>query len=291
MPTIETTAGPLDYVDSGGPGPTLLFAHGLSMTHTQWDAVVPLLPGCRCVRPTLPMGGHRHPMRRGADLGHRGQARLLLELCELLDLRDVTLVLNDWGGGQFAVLEPGAARIARMVLVACEAFDNFPPPPARPLAAALAVPGVAWLVMQALRVRAVRHAPMAYGGLSLGRLPDEVMDEWFAPARRSAAIRRDFVAFARSAPDRTTLLDWSAELAGFAGPVLVVWAAQDRLMPAEHGPRLAELYPAGHLAVVPDAATLIPFDQPERLAELIRGFLADTGAPPVPVSAAPPNGR
>jgi pimeloyl-ACP methyl ester carboxylesterase len=58
--------------------------------------------------------------------------------------------------------------------------------------------------------------------------------------------------------------------------VLVVWAAEDRLMPAEHGVRLAELYPQGRLVTIPDSYTLVPEDQPAALTAAIRGFLAET---------------
>lgn len=50
-------------------------------------------------------------------------------------------------------------------------------------------------------------------------------------------------------------------------------ADRDVLMPAEHGPRLAALYPNARLEIVNHSGTLIGEDQPERLAELIRDFV------------------
>jgi pimeloyl-ACP methyl ester carboxylesterase len=52
----------------------------------------------------------------------------------------------------------------------------------------------------------------------------------------------------------------------------VVWAVRDRVMPPEHGRRLAELLPQGRLVEIDDSYTLIPLDQPARLAEAIRQF-------------------
>jgi pimeloyl-ACP methyl ester carboxylesterase len=43
-------------------------------------------------------------------------------------------------------------------------------------------------------------------------------------------------------------------------------------MPPEHGRRLAELLPHGQLVEVEDSYTLIPLDQPARLAQIIRKF-------------------
>ena len=280
MPRIELSAGPVDYVDTGGDGPVLVLSHGVPMNETQWRKVVPLLPGYRCVLPTLPLGGHRQPMRPGADLSQAGVARLLGEFIAGLDLHDVTLVLNDWGGGQFLISDGGADRVGRLVLVACEAFDNFPPGPAKPLEVVAKVPGGVWLLVQLLRLKAVRHHPKTYGGMSLRGIPDEILDDWFAPALRSREIRRDFAKFATSTPDRATLLAWSDRLREFDRPVLVVWASDDPMMPREHGPRLAELYPQGRLVEIADSSTLVPEDQPERLAEALIAFLAETGAAP-----------
>jgi pimeloyl-ACP methyl ester carboxylesterase len=65
-------------------------------------------------------------------------------------------------------------------------------------------------------------------------------------------------------------------LAGFPRPVLVAWASEDRVMPPEHGRRLAGLLPQGQLAEIDDSYTLVPLDQPARLAQLIGDFI---GAP------------
>nr|WP_308403919.1 alpha/beta hydrolase [Streptomyces sudanensis] len=132
-----------------------------------------------------------------------------------------------------------------------------------------------------MRVPSIRNGRRGYGGLSLRGVPDEIMDDWFTPIARNGDVRRDFAKFATSAPGRKTLLDWSGRLRSFDGPVLVVWATEDPLMPREHGPRLAELYPEGRLVEIGDSSTLVPEDQPERLAEAITDFLTRTGAEPV----------
>jgi pimeloyl-ACP methyl ester carboxylesterase len=45
-------------------------------------------------------------------------------------------------------------------------------------------------------------------------------------------------------------------------------------MPRDHGRRLAELLPHGHLVEIPDSYTLIPEDQPAALAANLRELLA-----------------
>ena len=74
--------------------------------------------------PTMPLGGHRRPMRADADLSPRGIGRLDAQFLEALDLRDVTLVGNDSGLFLFAAVQC-AGRISRLVVTSCEAFENF----------------------------------------------------------------------------------------------------------------------------------------------------------------------
>ncbi|MEV0144360.1 MULTISPECIES: alpha/beta hydrolase [unclassified Nonomuraea] len=277
VPEIELSAGVIEYEDTGGEGPVVVFLHGLTIDSTVWRKVVPGLAGeYRCVLPTLPLGSHRRPMRPGADLSLRGLASLVGEFLERLDLREVTLVLNDWGGAQVLVSEGRAERVGRLVLTACEAFDNYPPGlPGRAIATAAKIPGGLWLTMRALRLRAARRAPGGWGWMSKRPIPDEIMDGWFRPATTDPAIRRDLAAYVRSTPPKAVLLEWAERMRAFDRPVLVVWAAEDRLMPREHGRRLAALFPDARLVEIGDSYTLIPEDRPEALVESLRDFLTD----------------
>jgi pimeloyl-ACP methyl ester carboxylesterase len=78
MPTLELSAGPIDYRDGGGGGPVVVLLHGVPMDSGQWREVEERLGSdLRLVLPTLPLGGHRRPMRPDADFSLLGQARLL----------------------------------------------------------------------------------------------------------------------------------------------------------------------------------------------------------------------
>lgn len=273
MFTVDVPAGPIAYDDTGGDGPVLVFGHGLLMDGRQWRKVIPLLPGYRCITPTLPLGAHTVPMHDDADLTQTGVAGILADFLDALDLDDVTLVLNDWGGGQFVISEGRDKRIGRLVLVSCEAFDNFPPKPARPAALLCRFPGGGWVLSRMLGTRLFRHSRRAYGALAKSGIPDAMFDEWFRPAVESAAIRRDLVKFATGSPSRRRLLELSENLATFDRPVLVVWAREDRMMPLQHADRLVELFSDARKVVVDDSWTLIPEDQPEIMAQLLRDFV------------------
>ncbi|MBM7441161.1 alpha/beta fold hydrolase [Streptomyces sp. HB132] len=275
MAEVTLSAGVVEYEDTGGDGPVVVLLHGVAMNGSLWRHVVAgLRPDFRCVVPTLPLGGHRRPMRPDADLTVLGVAHLVAEFLDELDLEDVTLVMSDWGGAQALVAEGRDRRIGRLVITSCEAFDNFPPGlPGRNLYAAAKAPGGLRLAFALLKLKPARRLPMTWGWMSRRPVPHDVMDDWFRPLWTSAAIRRDLRAYVLGVPPRDELLAWAQALRTFDRPALVVWAAEDKVMPPAHGRRLADLLPEGELVEVADSYTLIPEDQPQRLTEAIRGFV------------------
>jgi pimeloyl-ACP methyl ester carboxylesterase len=270
---IELSAGTIEYVDSGGDGHVVVMLHGLMMDASLWDEVIADLgPDYRCIAPTLPLGAHRLGMRDDADLSPRRIAKLVGELLDQLDLDDVTLVGTDTGGALVQLLiGDGAARVGRIVLASCDAFDNFPPGltgKALVLSGKLP-PAMFGLFMQQMRLRLVRRLPIAFGWLTMRG--DRATARWVKPVLKQPEIRRDTVRVLRAiAAERNLLVEAAERLPTFDRPALVVWAAQDRVMPPEHGRRLAELLPHGRLVEISDTYTLIPLDQPARLAEVMR---------------------
>lgn len=277
MPEISLSTGTVEYEDTGGSGPVLVFLHGLTMNGSLWRHVVAeLQTDYRCVLPTLPLGGHRRPMRADADLSLPSLARLVGEFVAALDLTDVTIVQNDWGGVQILIAVGDTSRIHRLVITSCEAFDNYPPRPARAIVLAARIPGGLAAMMQLLRLRLARRAPRSWGWMSKRPVPDAVMDDWFHPATTDRLIRRDLAKYATSVPPRSVLLDWAERSRSFTGPVLVAWATEDKMMPRQHGQQLAEMFPNSRLVEIDDCYTLIPEDQPERLTGAIADFLSAT---------------
>jgi pimeloyl-ACP methyl ester carboxylesterase len=275
MNQIELSAGTIDYEDTGGEGPTLVLLHGLLMDASLWDDVIAdLSVDHRCVAPTLPLGAHRHAINADADLSLRGIARLVTELLDRLDLREVTVVGNDTGGALVQLLVcDGATRISRIVLASCDAFDNFPPGlTGKTLVLTGKLPPAMFgLFMQHMRLRPVRRLPIAFGWLT--KRGDTATKRWIKPVLQHREIRRDTVRVLRAAAAENHLLLDAAEcLPTFDRPALVVWAGDDRVMPPDHGRRLADLLPKGQLVEIPDSYTLIALDQPAPLAQSIRDF-------------------
>ncbi|WP_030408961.1 alpha/beta fold hydrolase [Streptomyces albus] len=279
MPEIELSAGTIDYEDTGGDGPVVVLAHGLGFDESVWSEVTcDLRSDFRVLVPVLPIGSHRRPMRPDADLSAHGIAALLAEFTERLDLRDVTLVQNDAGTAQL-LIGVRDDRIARLVLTSCEALENYPPGvQGRTLHRASRIPGGLFLLLQSFRFPPLARMRVSLGGMTKRRLPKELIARWYGPLLRSREIRRDFAKFCRST-DPDCYRKAAANLSSFTRPALVVWGAEDRMMPSATGRRLAQLLPNARYVEVPDARTLVPFDNPAGLTAELRRFVEEHPLP------------
>ncbi len=144
-------------------------------------------------------------------------------------------------------------------------------------ALAAKMPGGLNAALQPLRLRPLRRLPIVLGWMSKRPIPNEVVDAWLHPAVSQAAIRRDLQKYAGTA-SKSDFVDATKDIGSFDRPVLVVWAAEDRVMPRGHGRRLAEMFPRGRLVEIADSYTLIPEDQPGELVRVLREFLAAESA-------------
>ena len=272
MSTIELSHGTVHYQESGAGAP-VVFLHGYLMGAHLWDPVVRRLEGeFRCLVPELPFGAHPVPMRPSADLTAGGLGRLVADFLAALDLRDVTLVGNDSGAAVAQVVAARhAGRLGGLVLATGDAFDNFPPKPFRPLIAA-ARAGTLTPLLAMLKARPARSLPTAYGWLTYGDLPHDLIDQWVAAYFADKGVRRDLRRLTAALGDDDFMNQIATELAGFTKPALLAWAADDKFFPVEHARRLAAVLPNARVELVPLSRTWVMRDQPERTAHLVAGL-------------------
>lgn len=268
--TLELQGGRLN-VHVSGEGPAIVFVHGVLVNANLWRKVVPRLDGFTRVALDLPLGSHLLPMPARACTPP-DVAQLVGEAVEALDLHDVTLVGNDTGG---AICQLAAADrpdwLGRLVLTSCDAFEHFPPPRLKPLFVTLGMPGGLRAAYVAMRLRAPRHLPVAFGWLSHERIPDEVTDSYVLPVIENAGVRGDFKRLVAGV-DRADTLAAAEKLRAFDRPALIAWSADDRFFPLKDGERLAATIPGARHELIAGARTFSAEDRPGRLAELIAAF-------------------
>jgi pimeloyl-ACP methyl ester carboxylesterase len=272
---VALPQGTIRYRERGS-GEPIVFVHGVLVNGDLWREVVPRLADrYRCIVPDLPLGAHELPMNEDADLSPPALAGLIVDFIAALGLDRPTIVANDTGGAltQIAAVEHGD-RLGRVVLTSCDAFEHFFPWMFRYLPLLTRVPGGLSLLGRAARFRAVRRAPNAFGWLMHQDPPQEVLDGWTRPAATNPGVRRDVTKVLRGVDKRHTLAA-AERLGSFDQPVLIAWAAGDKVFPFADAQKLASILPNAELRTVQDSYTFIPEDQPEELASLIGEFLDD----------------
>lgn len=267
----RTHLGPVEYRDIG-EGPVVVFLHLVLAEASHWDRMPPLLPGFRCILPTLPMGAHRLPADRDADLSAAGLARAVADLIEDLDLRDVTLVGNDSGGAISQVVAANhPERLARVVLTNCDMYDAFPPRMFSYFKLLPYVPGGMALTARALKVRMFWRLPFVFG-----RLTHEVdgvkIRRWADALLADRAVRRDAAKAIKGFGPRVTN-EAAAALRTTTLPFLVAWGADDRVFAPALAQRFCAEVPTAELVMIEGSMTLVCWDRPERLAELVTEFV------------------
>lgn len=275
MKSVDIAAGTIEYREEGcTDGPPVVLLHGLLMNDAQWDLSLPLLPKeFRYLIPILPLGGHRIPMHPNADLTMPGMVQILADFLDALALIDVTLVVTDWGGPLLLTDAGLDKRIGRMVICPSEAFDNFPPGfPGKVVALATLNTWTVQLAMRQLKNAWLRRRWLLFGQMAKKPVPQKIVDRWLAPGLADPRIREDLIRYCRTQFNKSELISATNKLAGFDKPALILWS-RNPVMPFDHGLRLAELLPSGHLQTIDDAYVLIMLDQPEATAHAIGEFL------------------
>ncbi len=267
---IALPQGTIRYREAGS-GPPIVFVHGYLVDGRLWDGVVDALADrYRCIAPHWPMGAQQVAMAPDADLSPPGVASIIESFLEALDLDDVTLVGNDSGGAMCQVLVARRpARVGRLVLTNCDTHDNFPPGIFKALPPLAKLPGGVTLLAFPFRFGFVTRT--AFKPFAKRTPPAALVESWAKPGITDKAIRRDLGKVTRGMSKAHTLKA-ADELRGSRFPLLLAWAPGDRFFPISYAERLAEEVGGAKLVRIPDSATFVPLDQPDRLAMAIAEF-------------------
>ena len=275
---VQLPQGRIRYRDLG-EGEPIVFVHGYLVDGRLWSETAEQLAAShRCLVPDWPLGAHSTAMNQDADLTPPGIARLIADFLEALDLRGVTIVANDSGGAMSQVLVTRhPERIGRLVLTNCDTYDNFPPSVFKLLPPLAKLPGAMTLIGLPFRVPALRRA--AFAPFAKRPIPAELIDSWMEPSQSDPAVNRDTAKVTAGMHKRFTL-EAAEKLRDFDRPTLIAWAPEDRVFKLADARRLADTIPGARLETIDDAKTFVALDQPQRLAELIGNFVAETEVAP-----------
>jgi haloalkane dehalogenase len=259
------------YLDEGDAGAApVWFMHGAPTWSFLWRSVLPAVrdAGFRCVAPDLAGFGRSD---KPTDVGWYSYDRhtdLMAALLEALDLRDVTMVVHDWGGPiglRLAVEHP--ERISRLVILDSGLFTGRQRMPDAWRAFRDFVERTEDLPVGLLVRRACAHDP-----------GDEVVAGYEAPfpTPASKAGARAFPLMLPLSPDAPGAQAGVRVLEALRAdprPTLMLWADADPIIPLETGQRFAAAIGRPEPEVVAGASHFLQEDAGEWIGRRIAAWL------------------
>jgi len=266
---IETPAGTVQVVDSGGDGPVVLFVHGTPGGCDQGALMGEFLvdAGFRVVAPSRP-GYLATPL---ADHGRTpaDQARLHAALMDHLGVERFALAC--WSGGgpssyQLAIDLPGRVTAMAAIAAVSQPYTFEHPSEERAL---FTRPGT-WLMKQM-----AKHSPKSTvkmlateeGDLPKDKAQELVAAIWDDTTKRDWVLRwLDTVIGARKvgfANDRAQLEQVDLDLASVQAPVLLVHADTDSDVPHDHSDHAAGVLPYAELVTIADGTHISVWTGPD----------------------------
>ncbi|WP_112263242.1 alpha/beta fold hydrolase [Lentzea terrae] len=258
------------YQTGPADGPPVVLLHGFLTSAVTWRDVHPgLARRHRVVLVDLP-GCGGSPAPRARDWTAARAAGLLVELFDALGLAAPAVVGSQMGGSLaawLAALHPG--RVSRLVVMAAGALGEGAANLGlyRALAAPVAGPLLAALFPYRPFAEkwAAAHGP--------GFVPDPaVVRGYHRQLRRRGAVMARFGLGVRLSygEDFDAL---AGPLDGLAIPALLLFGAEDRLVPPSTGHRFAELIPGSRLVLLPGCGDFPQEEAPAAVVAALTDFL------------------
>ena len=199
---------------------------------------------------------------------------------DLLNLKDITLVMQDWGGPiglGYAVEHPGL--IKRLVIMSTWAFD-FPEEFGQELPPLFKMCREPWLgeaMLLGFNVFVEGFLPGAI--IRKEKITPEFVRAYRAPFpdynSRIPTMAIQDVPLERDHPSRPTMLGIQEKLNRLKVPTLLVWGEDDDLLDVKRLPEFWKMiYPHAELRLVPRAGHFLQEDAPEEVVAIIKEFLA-----------------
>jgi pimeloyl-ACP methyl ester carboxylesterase len=261
----------LRMIDTGQGAP-VVFIHGFAASIYSWRKTLPAVvaAGYRVI--AFDNRGFGFSDKPSGDYGNAAYARLVVALLDSLHVPSAVLVGHSMGGAiaaEVALRYP--ARVRGLVLIDAAGF------------------GVRWPAMlkvgrwrgaggvaTAIRGRWVTERLLRFMYDDPRKVTEQDVDQYYAPVpepgygRALGAVLQEF--------RFDTLV---GRLGTVAAPTLVVWGAEDRLIPVRDGSRLAAELPRSVFVVIPRTGHAAPDESPDEVNELLISFLKE-GLPRVP---------
>lgn len=266
---FETPDGVMRYLDEGS-GPPILLVHGTPSWSFEWRAQVrDLATSHRVIAPDHLGFGLSDKPRDASVLRPEDHARRLLALVDALDLRDLTLVVHDFGGpiGLPVALERGD-RVRAVVAMNTWMWAHGRDPKIGRMSRLVASRVGRWLYLS-LNASPRWIVPMAFADRA--KLTPRVHAHYLGPfARREDRLGPWAMGVALAGSDAFYDSLWTRRAALAAKPLTVVWGARDPAFDGRYLARWREAFPSARVEEIPGVGHFPQEEDPARVTEIVR---------------------
>jgi haloalkane dehalogenase len=264
----EVAGSVVHYLDEGA-GPPLLLLHGNpTWSFLYRDVVSGLRDSYRCIAVDYP-GFGLSPAAPGYGWTPAEHAGVLEQLVLRLDVRDVTMMVQDWGGPiGFAVATRHPDRFAAFVIGNTWAWPKGDP--GTQLFSRLLGGPIGRRLIAQRNLFVERILP---GGVRRGKLSDEVMDAYRGPFPTPASRRPTAVLPREILASRPFLADVERGLPQLRDrPALIVWPTKDVAFRERERERWEQLFPDHRTVLLEGAGHYMQEDAADEIVRAIRSW-------------------
>ncbi len=257
----------LAHVDEGSGDPVVLL-HAFPCDHTMWDAQAAALvaAGHRVIRPDLPGFGASEVPAAAPGLDHTADEVAAL-LAQLGVQRAAVAGLSLGGYVAMAMLRRHPGLFGSLILADTKAGADAEQAREgrRAMAAAVVAAGSTEPVVDAMLTGLL-------GGTTRDQRPEVVarVRGWVLRAEPAAIEWTQHAMLARP--------DSHADLAGFAGPAMIVWGSQDSLSPRPDQDAMLVAMPQARFELIEGSGHLSAVERPDAVSAALLDFLSGSGS-------------
>jgi len=270
---VEIQGMRVHYVDEGRGQPVLMLHGEPTWSYLYRKMIPPIARRYRAVAPDYVGFGRSDKWTEVEKYSFEGHYRVLEAFVEALDLREITVVVQDWGGPlglRFATKHP--ERMARLVILNTGLFTG-----------AMVMPEG----MRAWREYAAQTPDLPVGGIVQQALhnrelaTEDIVRAYDAPfpEPESKAGAKAFPAMIPTSagdPGAREMMEALEALGRWDKPALVMFSDQDPIFPVTAGERFAQHIPGARFKVIEGAGHFLQEEKGETIAADMLSFMEAT---------------
>jgi haloalkane dehalogenase len=270
---LDLDGARVHYVDEG-TGPSLLLLHGNpTWSFLYRDVIAGLRDRFRCIAPDYP-GFGLSTAPAGYGFTPAEHARVVERLIEELDLRDATMMVQDWGGPiGFSAATRHPDRFAAFVIGNTWAWPKSDPG-TQVFSRFLGGPIGRHLILQ----RNFFVEKIVPGGVRRTKLAPEVMEAYRGPFPTPESRRPTYVFPREILGSRPFLAEVESRLTAVSDrPALIVWPTKDVAFRDAERERWQQIFSDHRTVTLEGAGHYIQEDAAEEIVAAIRDFAPAAG--------------